>query len=308
MSAEAATLLLEESGDQTVDGFEVRQTWQVFTTSNTDGAVEVLLAANLPPFNAAYYGDTRARVSSRRPLRQRDSTTHWNVEIAYTISKQNDQDRQTPPTLRPTKRSAKVRWIEQALMVDRDGAAILTSAKTPFNPPITISVPHSVVTFQRWESTFSTQTQRDYVGKVNSGTFGVFAAGEVLCTNIEANEEWEQDADGNLQRYWLVTYEFEASPSPYPWQPFKILDADYWFIDPSDSQRKPIFVDKNGTYHGDPDDALGATPVPSPIPLDGPDGDLGDVLQVNEIPADIHYLEFDIYEEADFDALNLNVD
>lgn len=307
MSAEAATLI-EESGDQTVDGLEYEQTWQVFTTSGTDAGAEVLLAANLPVMGAAYYADTQMRVSSRRPTKQRDANNHWHVAVRFTRQKQNDQDRQQPPTLRPTKRSAKVRWIEQALMVDRDGDPILTSAKTPFNPPITISVPHSVVTFQRWESTFSTATQRDYVGKVNSGDFGVFAAGEVLCTNIEATEEWEQNADGALQRYWLVTYEFEASPSPFPWNPFKILDADYWFIDPADDMRKPIFVDKNGTYHGDPDDAQGATPVPSPIPLDGPAGDLGDVLQVNEIPDDIHYLEFNIYEEADFGELNLPVD
>lgn len=307
MSAGAATLLNIQRGELTVNGWSQVHTYQVFTTDGTDGPDVVVTASGLPTFYSALAYDPLARASRITPIKQEDATNHWHVEVEYSRETGSQLDRQNPPTLRPVKRSATIRWVEKSLDKDKDGQPILTSAKTPFNPPITVQVPHIVARFVRWESSFSYTTIKTYAGKVNSTTFGPFPAGQVLCTNIEASEEWEQNGDGNLQRYWQVTYEFEASEDWDKWKPFKILDADFWFIDPADSKRKPIFVDADGTYHGDPNDPNGATPVPSPVPLDGPSGDLGDVLQSSELPQDAHYLEFDIYDEVDFNALNLPV-
>lgn len=310
MSAGAATLLMRTSFNLTVREAEVQETYQVFTTDASDGADIVLGASGLPQLNAASPYDSLSRVVAVRPMRQEDSTVHWQVEVSYARGTgDNQQDHQQPPTLRPVQRSAAVRWVQRALMQDEDGNPIVTSAKTPFNPPIEVSLPHPVVRFVKWEESFSTSIIKAYVGKVNASAFGAYDAGCVMCTNIEATEQWEQDADGNPQKFWQVTYEFEACyDAQDTFRPLKVLDADYWFIDPDDDKRKPIFVDADGTYHGNPDDANGATPAPSPVPLDGPSGDLGDVLQASEIPADIHYLEFNIYGEADFNALGLPVD
>jgi len=316
MSAEAATLQNQSSGDETYEGFAYEEEWQVFTTDPTDTGAVVLTAANLPSFGAPFDGDPLARVSSRRPQQQLDSRLHWRVSVRYSREKGNQEDKQQPPTLRPVKRSASIRWVEMALMQDVNGDPIVTSAKTPFNPPLVVSMPHPVVRFVRWEQSFSTATIRQYAGKVNSADFGIYVAGEVLCTNIEATEEWEQDADGNPTKFWMVTYEFEACNGfSDQWRPMRVLDADYWFIDPADSKRKPIFVDKDGTYHGDPDNANGATPIPSPVPLEGALGNsatstatIGNVLQAVDLPDFVNYLNFDIYEEVDFNDLNLPVD
>jgi hypothetical protein len=307
MSAGPATLKLQTSGDETIEGFALTETYEVFTTDSSDGPLEVLNAPGLPVFGAGSSFDALSRALSRRPIRQNDSTNHWLVEVTYSRETgTSQQDKQNPPTLRPVKRSAKVRWVEEAVMEDLDGNPILTSAKTPFNPPMTMAVPHLVLSFQRWESSFNSSTITQYVGAVNSTTFGGRAPSRVLCTNIEASEEWEQDGDGNLQRYWLATYEFEVKDGFFSgWNPVRVLDADFWFIDPGDNKRKPIFVDVNGNYHGDPADANGATPVPSPVPLSGVPGSVGDVLQPAELPGSAHYLEFDMYYEADFNALGL---
>lgn len=305
MSAGAATLLNVQRGELTVSGWTQVYTYQVFTTVGTDGPDVAITASGLPSFYSALAYDPLARVSRITPIKQEDATTHWHIEVEYTRETGNQLDQQKPPTQRPVKRSASIRWVEKALDKDKDGNPILTSAKTPFNPPIVVQVPHIVARFTRWEKNFSYQTIKTYAGKVNSTTFGAFAAGQVLCTNIEASEEWEQDATGDLQRYWLVTYEFEASEDWDKWKPFKILDADFWFLDPSDDdKRKPILYTSTGEVTNNPNDPDGATPPPSPVPID----EDGVVLLASELPASVHYLEFDIYDEADFNALGLNVD
>lgn len=321
MSAGPATLKNIQRGELTHAGWSQVHTYQVFTTDGTDGPDVVLGASGLPSFGSGLAYDPLARVSRISPIKQEDATNHWQVEVEYSRETGNQQDFQQPPTLRPVKRSASIRWVEMALMKDIHGNPILTAAKSPFNPPITISMPHPVVRFQRWEEEFTTATIRNYAGKVNSEFFGVYVPGEVLCTNIEASEEWEQDADGEPRRYWLVTYEFEACVGITDmWRPMKILDADYWFIDPDPAAigylRKPIFVDANGIYHGDPKNPDGATPVPSPVPLLGhapglpdiePEG-FGRVLQASELPDAACYIELDVYEEVDFNELELPVD
>jgi hypothetical protein len=348
MSAGPATLKLRTSLNLTYEGAEVQDTYEVFTTDPDDGPDVVMAASGLPTFGAASTYDPLSRVSAVRPQRQEDATVHWLVEVSYSREKGNQQDRQQPPTLRPVRRSASIRWVQKALQQGRTlyttdtppvpyRQSILTSAKTPFNPPIEIQLPHPVARFVRWEESFSTQTMKDYVGKVNSTPFGAYDVGWVMCTNIEASEEWEQDADGNPQKYWMVTYEFEACYNESDtFDPIKVLDADFWFLDPSEAdeskKRKSIYIKANGTYTGDSSEA-GATPVPSPVPIsgglvgDGPiwrlptdsddPGDIervGDILRPDEIddsgsqPSLIHYLEFNIYETADFNALGLPVD
>lgn len=304
MSAGAATLLNIQRGELTVNGWSQVHTYQVFTTDGTDGPDVVVTASGLPTFYSALAYDPLARASRITPIKQEDATNHWHVEVEYSRETGSQLDRQNPPTLRPVRRSATIRWVEKSLDKDKDGQPILTSAKTPFNPPITVQVPHIVARFVRWESSFSYTTIKTYAGKVNSTTFGPFAAGQVLCTNIEASEEWEQNGDGNLQRYWQVTYEFEASEDWDKWKPFKILDADFWFLDPSDGdKRKPILYTSTGEVTNNPNDPDGATPPPSPVPIDAD----GVVLLASELPQAVHYLEFDIYDEVDFNALNLPV-
>lgn len=305
MSAGPARLLRRTRATNSVEGWEVTDEYQVFTTDSSDTALDVLGASGLPSLYSSSPFDPLSVVTSQTPIRQEDATNHWHVEVTYSRQKASDQDQQNPPTLRPCKRSFSVRWVEFALMKDKDDDPILTSAKTPFNPPLTTQEPHIVLTFQRWETEFNPLVTAA-LGAVNSTTWSGFLPGKVLCTNIQGSEEWEQDADGNLQRYWTITYEFEVAAPGKFWNPTKILDCDYWFIDPNDSLRKPIFVDKNGVYHGDPDDANGATPVPSPVPLKG-SGDVGDVLQASELPDDAHYLEFNLYDEVDFNELALPV-
>lgn len=319
MSAGPATLKNIQRGELTYQGWSQVHTYQVITTDGTDGPDVAITASGLPSFGSALTYDPLARVSRITPSKVDDgSTIHWEVEVEYSRETGNQEDRQSPPTLRPVKRAATTRWVERALMRDKDGTAILTAARTPFNPPVTIQVPHPVVTFQRWEDTFTTDIKKAFEGKVNSDTFGAYEPGWVMCTKIDADEQWEQDAEGEPKKYWLVTYEFEACYDESDrFDPFRILNADYWFLDPDDGgKRKPIFVDKNGVYHGDPKNEDGATPVPSPVPLLGsppgmPDFEpagYGRVLQADELPDAANFIELSIYSDVDFNLLQLPVD
>lgn len=307
MSAGPATLKLRTTLNLTVREAEVQDTYEVFTTDSSDGADVVLTAAGLPTLNSASPYDVLSRVTAVRPMRQEDSTVHWLVEVSYSRGTgDNEQDHQQPPTLRPVRRYASVRWTQRALMQDEEGDPIVTTAKTPFNPPIEVAIPHPVVRFTRWESSFSTSIIKAYVGKVNSAAFGAYDAGWVMCTNIEASEEWEQDANGNPQKFWMVTYEFEACYDEQDtFRPLKILDADFWFLDTADSnKRKALYIDNTGTLGAEDDLAAGAIPVPTPIPL----GSTGAPIAAAALPAQAHYLEFNIYGEADFNVLGLPVD
>jgi hypothetical protein len=307
MSAGVATLKLRTTYNLTIREAEVQDTYEVFTTDASDGPDVVLSASGLPALSSASPYDILSRVTAVRPMRQEDSTTHWLVEVSYARGTgDNEQDHQQPPTLRPVKRSASVKWTQRALMQDEDGDPIITTAKTPFDPPLEVALPHPVVRFTRWESSFSSSIIKAYVGKVNSSTFGAYGAGWVMCTNIEATEEWEQDANGNPTKFWMVTYEFEACYDEQDtFRPYKILNADVFFLDTADSnKRKLLYIDNAGTLGAEDDLANGAVPVPKAIPLTS----TGAPIAAAGLPASAHYLEFNIYAEADFGALGLPVD
>lgn len=303
MPALAAELLNQTRTDESVEGYEIQELYQVRTTDASVDAFDVLAAPNLPAMNTPFGSSFLTRVANRRPFRpDHRAPTYWHVEVAYRKDRSSQEDRQNPPTLRPVVRSAGIRWVRRAVMKDKDGNAFLTSAKTPFNPPYEMDFPHPTATFVRWQDTFTTATQLQYAGKANSVAFGAYEAGYVLCSDISASEQWELDAEGVLKRYWQVTYVFEASPE-LKWHPHQILDADYWFIDPDDDKRKPIYVMPDGTYTGDATEE-GAAPIPTPIPI----GADGDIIDADDLPDDANFLEFNVTDEVDFNALNLPVD
>lgn len=308
MSAGAATLTNIQRGELTYSGWSQVHTYQVFTTDGTDGPDVVLEASGLPSFSSGLTYDPLSRVSRITPIKQEDATTHWHVDVEYSRETGNQQDTQQPPTLRPVKRAAATKMVARSLMKDRHGEPILTGAKTPFNPAIEIQVPHPVVTFTRWEETFTTATIRAYAGRVNLSDFGDYPAGWVMCVDINASEEWEQDENGDPKKYWMVTYVFEACYDEQDtFDPVNILDCDYWFLDPTDSgKRKPIFVDKDGAYHGNPQDTNGATPAPTPVCL--AETPAGDVLQASELPDAAHFLNLEIFQQAEFNDLELPVE
>ncbi len=304
MSAGPATLKLQTTADQTIEGTTLTETYEVFTTSNTDGPLEVLAASGLPFLGQSSSIDGLSLVTSRRPVRQSDSTTHWLVEITYSRQKASDQDTQNPPTLRPVKRWTGTRWVERALMKDEDGNPILTSAKSPFNPPITVQVPHSLIFFQRWVDAgdFTIAKKRMYEGKTNSSSFGGEAAGRVMCTAYNGTEEWEQDGDGNVGRYWIENFEFEICfDEADTFRPIKVLDCDYFGLNPSKSfKRMAIFIDANGDYTFD-STAAGAVPVPQPVCIDSS----GAYIPASGLPTGAHYLEWNTVPQVDFNGLML---
>jgi len=305
MAAGIARLKLDERADETAEDFEYSQTWEVFTSDPADDANTVLAAPGLPLYGDAFPSDNGSRVSSRQPRRM-DDLYHWQIDVQYKRQKQSDEEKQNPPTLRPVRRSASTRWVERALFKDRAGKIIATDGtNTPFNPPITVAVPHPVVTFTRWESSFSTSIQKAYCGKVNSTAFGAYDTGTVMCTDISASEEWEQNAFGQLQRYWQVTYEFEAAPHGDwdKYEPTYILNQDVFHMNPSGTKRLATYIDSAGSLGASDDLLADAIPVPYPVPI----YENGLIIDIADLPDAAHFIEFHIYEPADFNALNLPV-
>lgn len=248
-------------------GVTARRDWKVIVDDPNDDDSIVLAASGIPGLLLPHPNDGTSLVVRREATRRSVEWSEWFVSVYYSRQPGSTEDRQSPPTLRPVIRSASVRSVQMAVtsmkVADENSAngfkivpITIKGTGTPLDPPLMITRYLPVVRFRRWESSFSTQTQRDYCGRVNKTPFGAYGPGEVMCTNIEGEEEYENDGNGTIIKYWHVTYEFAADTNG--WQP-RVVNADYFCIN-SDGNRVALHLDTDGAQINPPD----GTPVSTP--------------------------------------------
>lgn len=168
---------------------------------------------------------------------------------------------------------------------DRDGNAILTSARVEFDPTLERPVYDPYVIVTRNQATFSASTALNFIGHVNSaswtvpGTNDTVTAGQALCTNIAGSEAWYEG-----QRYYEVRYEFHLREDGFA---KRVVDRGMMKLAASGSALcYEVITDDNGN------------PVSEPVLLDGSGG----VLACGGTPV---YLTYDVFPEANFNSLNL---
>lgn len=188
----------------------------------------------------------------------------------------------------PLNQPIKISWglnrferVVEETIEDKDGntQAILNSAGDYFDPPVTCDDSRPTLRIIRNEKSFDAKYADAWKDTLNKKTFFGFDPGTVKMTMPTGDLEYNPVCGF----FYPVTYEFEINPDG--WRK-KILDQGMRTADANTGDISPC-VDKDGN------------PVTTPVLLDGSGGQ----LQSGDDP---FYMEFDIYNEADFGVLNLD--
>jgi hypothetical protein len=189
----------------------------------------------------------------------------------------------------------KLRWTTEfedyAPEMDKAGNPILNKAGDPFSTPIVIPYPTSVAIVSRVEREYDETWLSNFKGRVNSAEWLGWPAGSVLCQDINGDREWNDDIQGWT---WPTEYKFAFRPpivvsskKVYPGWSVQVLNAG--LREKVSGVKRPIII-------------KGAQ-VSEPWLLDS-----SGVAYPEDSTAEPVYLTFDIYPEADFDALGLPAD
>jgi hypothetical protein len=148
---------------------------------------------------------------------------------------------------------------------------------------VEIEESRGVLTIKRNELNFTAAVPTFYVHKINSVAFLDFAPETVRCVGVGAVRQHE-----NGIKFWAVTYTFWVKLHLATWR-LRVLDAGL---------RELISTPAPGVRnHARIIDPYSGVAVSAPYPLDGS----GRKYDPNTDP--FTYLEFDVYEKADFNAL-----
>lgn len=160
-----------------------------------------------------------------------DDGREWRVTVEY--GKPDSPDLTENPLEDPPTLDIEGREIEIPVERDKDGNLIVNSAGDPFDPPLTITEDHIIITIARNEATeqyaidnpsysgtvFSYELITANVGKVNTETFLGFGARRVKMLRPRITREFNE----NIGYYWKVVYRFE------------VIDREYTIPDPANA-------------------------------------------------------------------------
>ena len=166
---------------------------------------------------------------------------------------------------------------------DIDDEPIQNSAGEGFDPPLQKLWGDQVLRITRNEADFDYDQALSYLYHVNSGAFLGRAAGTALFTDIRAVRVYEAATE-----YDRVTYEITFRTTGPKWQ-LHVLDQGFRY-----KTGKPLADGSPQLESAKVDGELATKPVL--LKADGtklPDGE------------DAHWLDFQVYDEADFDTLSL---
>lgn len=204
------------------------RTFRVTCSTPKDGPSVVMAAASVPSVYGAYSSgnDSDSGALAERISVKEDGFCQWIAEVTYSTftpdPAQNEDD--------PTNRAPVMRWssaLYQVPVVEAlDGTPIVNSAGDPFDPPIERDDKRMVLSYERYETTYSPALSVDYACAVNEDPFLGFAAGLARCNSIEAERHYEKG-----EWLWKVRYEFEFRREGWRARPldqgFRYLDAAF---------------------------------------------------------------------------------
>lgn len=290
MSISSITPLFAGSG--TIDDKFKRSysiTWQVVTTTGNDGPATVLTAVRAAVLNYYSYGseaDLGAFLKSMScSLKdQQNDFTVWIVTGEYSSDK-DKRDSSTTATENPLARHWDVSWstetYQRVATKDIDGDPIQNTADEDFVDPAEVERSRLQLTVRRNEAYFDAAKMLTYVDTVNKRKFYGSEPQTAKIKSISASEKVENTEEGQF-RYYEVTYVIQ-------------FRQEGWLLSLlNQGLRKKI---SDGVYVKMKDES--GQPLTKPVLLNEA-GD--DVLGADEDPV---FIDFQVYEEKDFGALNL---
>jgi hypothetical protein len=233
--------------------------------------------------------DIFARVKNIHVTKPGDDWQYYDVEVQYDNTMMELPDN---PLMRPHIISVG-KGVYQKVLWKSFGtppAPILNSANCYFDPPIVVDDNRPTISIQRNEddSIDPIDIASDYCNRTNSTTFLGLDVNTVLCTSISGTRQYENDI-----WYWSMTYEFQYRADD--WNE-AILDQGTMelAVDPADGKIKPSKIP----------DPINKGFVSEPVPLDA-NGKALWRTKPNPVPADFHFITYDLYDAVDFSPLNL---
>ena len=197
----------------------------------------------------------------------------WIVTASYT-NKIDPQQNEPNPEDRPPQVTWSFAQFQTIAEQDKDDKAIVNTLKQQFNPPPEKDASNIILNYTRFEGTFSPSLAIQYQDTVNATNFLGAPARTAKLQSITANQVYE---DGDL--YWQVSYEIHFRRDTWT---KKILNRGTKFKPTAGStvvhevtDREPVNLKSDGTK---------VTPGST---------------------VGIHYVDAYIYEETNFDNLNI---
>lgn len=205
---------------------------------------------------------------------------NWTVTGTWKnlTPEEKEKSTQPDPLSRPVSVSYSTREYERLAELDRDGEPVNNSATDQFNPaPVTRSGKAVLIAKKNFGS-FDPSIADSLVFHLNSGSLFGYAARQLLCVAISAEQQTESVDDAELS-YWQVTFEFESDTEDY--HKLKLVDAGYRELNEDGDLIKIR-------------DAYGEE-VAEPALLNGSGHKL-------DTTGTVFTIEFDMYPETDFGA------
>lgn len=282
----ASELDLDEEGYRTY-----RSTWEVITSSASDGPLTVLAASGLPAIGSGYsWTDGSDSAAIRLPttsikMRSEGQRKIWRVGITHSTKTKNCL---TSAPTNPLAAPIKIRgsWVPKTKIAteDRHGAPLLNTALEPITPGLETDDDQDTVIIEVNTATLSLATRAAYKNKVNSKTIWGLAP---RCVKIK---RWDYELlyYGSCSKYFKNVLEFCINEDGWD---ARVLDQGFReYLGDDSEDGSPIF----STIVSDKDRG----PLNHQTPLNGnglrlPDGD------------PYEFLEFEVADEIDFTSLGL---
>lgn len=266
---------------------EYTRVFSVVTSSAADGAKTVRTATGIPRRGDVYQLDGEVDFSATakeiEPQQDTDNPRKWEVRVEYgpLTSEAGGGTTETNPLLRPADISWGFTPYTRVAFRDINNKGILNSAGLYFDPPAEVDDSRPVLSISRNEAGFNPALAIEYQDSINSDSFFGASARQVKLAGISSTRQFE-----NNVIFWRTNYEFHFRREGWK---LALLDQGRY-----DNLGVPIMEkDADGTL-------IQGSHVADPVPLNG----LGQRKE-NPSPTNVVYLEFDVYKERSFSALNL---
>ena len=249
------------------------------TDPENEGPYEVCFAAGMPSLGDPFPSNPLYTLRSITPSPLSDPSVEWLATCEYSRNSGNPDDEPDNPLNEPVQISVRGNKVTKAPIRDLDLKKFVNTVGDPFETAVEIERTYPVVVFTRNEPAFGFESHaKPFLDRVNNGSYLGGATGTVKCTDLSAEKHFSE-----AMEYWQVRYEFSYNPDG--WQP-QVLNAGYYFKDAGERNRC-VDVDGRDTA--------------SPMPLT----ESGSQIAPSGIPAQLHYIEFRMYESANFGSLGL---
>lgn len=269
MAVISVNRLSSQSGSE--KALELTEVYRVVLDDANTPLPEIMDHPDMPQYGSPHPEIGYIFCLDRKPAQDQDSRTVRDFNVEYgqiildddTIAKilqGGDPVALTQPELRPPKAAWRTVEVQKPLRYHRhragevrdrngvlSGALIVLTAGSPIRNtagiepevPGTYRAFNRVLSFTRFETTFSDPYARQYLGHVNSASFGGTEDYTVLCTLFDAEEVYVQNGT-EVRKLYAVSYAFEHDMEGH-WQDVPNVSGEYF----DGTDYEPI-LDKSG--------------------------------------------------------------